>query len=116
MKRDLMLGYLLADSRYEDERLDLIRTLREGHGINIPTTASVKQISKFLASIELNASYNIKCVEQATLSDTSWKLKAYDEVNIINDKSDTSNIKEICNLSKDFREFNYSDSVNIKLF
>ena len=146
MNEDMLLGYLIAENRYAVEREELVNTLSINHGIKVPRNASVLQIAKFLAIIELKASYNITCSSKLDIDDTyvsiDFKDNAMLSTDMINhnsteklnlsdydykdiDLKDYANVNtglfegsklDVLNISEDFKEIKTNDHVSIEFF
>ena len=114
INEDFLLGYLLSANRYNSEREELIRVLRDGHGINVPEEASVLQIARFLGIIELNASYNITCNAYSYIKPDFREIKGYDEVQT-STLTERSQLSEAVVFSNIHRPVNGNCTVSIEL-
>lgn len=114
INEDFLLGYLLSENRYNSEREELIRILRDSHGINVPQEASVLQVARFLGIIELNASYNIRCEAYSYIKPDFREIKGYDEVATSN-SMEKSQLSERVVFSNIHRPVDSNCTVSIEL-
>lgn len=114
INEDFLLGYLLSENRYNSEREELVKILRDSHGINVPEEASVRQIARFLGIIELNASYNIRCEAYSKLQKDFIEINSYDEVKTSN-ATEKSQLSETVTFSNVYRAIENNCTVSIEL-